>query len=132
MKRAGNQWFHVSCAVWDCRRVEFEDLKGLEGLKIQWEMRASACGVCGVAGGLLSACTHCGQLCHLRCAWKAGYLFTTSEAPTTNVRRVLVSFACGTHTSSARDAAVQAQLRKHPFKYYQKPGSPRKRPRSAM
>ena len=121
MKKAGEEWFHMSCALWDCRRVEFEDLRRLGGLRITGQTKLGRCFVCNSPDGLLSQCKHCDLLAHLMCAWKKGLQFYTEELASTSVRKLLVTFSCSKHAVT-RDRKAQRRFRGNPFLYYHKPG----------
>ncbi|CAG9328161.1 JADE2_1 [Blepharisma stoltei] len=126
MKKAGPEWFHISCALWDPKRVEFEDTKCLEGLRICGENMVGQCIVCHKSDGLLSQCKDCGQLAHLFCAWKNGMMFETEDYISSGIRKLLIKFVCHSHTPN-RNADEQKELRSRPFRYYETPRAKRKR-----
>ncbi|CAG9317380.1 JADE2_2 [Blepharisma stoltei] len=126
MKKAGPEWFHISCALWDPKRVEFEDIRNLEGLRISGENMIGQCTVCHKSQGLLSQCKECGELAHLLCAWKNGMKFETEDYISSGIRKLLVKFVCHTHTPQ-RDAEEQKDLRSRPFRYYETPRLKRNR-----
>ena len=128
MKLAGKKWFHISCALWDPKRVEFEDKQQLEGLKVTGETRIGGCLVCKESSGLLTKCVSCEGLCHLMCAWRKGMKFFVEELPTTTVRKLGVSFKCSEHLPKSY-LKLQRVLRKTPYKYYINPRLKQKRPR---
>ena len=118
MKQAGNEWFHVACALWEWRCFDFEDHKRLEGLKPIGHTLLGSCFRCKKDGGILSKCRDCSALCHLMCAWKSGMLFLTGEAVCeAPIRKVDVQFLCPTHTPK-RDFHTQKKLRRTAYKYH--------------
>ncbi|AEO66043.1 uncharacterized protein THITE_2113820 [Thermothielavioides terrestris NRRL 8126] len=89
-RTAGNNWVHVTCAVWT-PEVKFGNAKALspsEGIPLIPRARyAEVCKVCKTDGG---ACVHCHQChapVHVECARQAGYVLGFDITPVKSSRR---------------------------------------------
>lgn len=126
MKNSDSQWFHITCALWE-EKVEFINKQFLEGIILSGSAELGSCYICRKPNGLLSKCLQCTVLCHLMCAWRAGFRFITKELNTEH-RRLHASLVCDKH-EVGRDLETQKKLRLNAFTNYLSPRVKNKRPR---
>lgn len=88
----GNNWVHVSCAVWH-PEVKFGNSKELDPAEslalIPYERFSDTCKICKSTKGAVVPCHYstCNARFHVSCAHQAGYLFGFDVTPVKSSRR---------------------------------------------
>lgn len=91
-RTAGNNWVHVTCALWN-PEIKFGNAKELEPAEgfglIPAERYAEICKLCKTNKGACVSCHHpgCNVKFHVGCAFQAGYVFGFDVTPVKSSRR---------------------------------------------
>lgn len=108
---AGNNWIHVTCAIWT-PEIKFGDAKQLEPVEglglIPAEKYQANCKLCKTSMGACVQChnTTCNAQFHVGCAYQAGYIFGFDVNPVKSSRRDSVSMIKLGEETGAATAAI--------------------------
>lgn len=108
---AGNNWIHVTCAVWT-PEIKFGDAKQLEPAEglglIPAEKYQATCKLCKSNMGACVQCynTTCNAQFHVGCAYQAGYIFGFDVNPVKSSRRDTVNMIKLGEETGAATAAI--------------------------
>ncbi|KAI9813134.1 MAG: putative PHD type zinc finger protein with BAH domain-containing protein [Pycnora praestabilis] len=106
---AGNNWVHVTCAVWtpEMRFGKARALAPSEGIGVipsaRWQQ---VCKICKTSDGACTACHQCHASFHIGCAHEAGYTIGFDVTPVKSSRRDLVSTVSLGNESGSMTAAI--------------------------
>ncbi|KAK2765362.1 putative PHD type zinc finger protein with BAH domain-containing protein [Arachnomyces sp. PD_36] len=108
---AGNNWVHVTCAVWT-PEIKFGDAKRLEPVEglglIPTDRFQATCKVCKGNSGACVQChnSSCNAQFHVGCAYQAGYIFGFDVNPVKSSRRDSVNMIKLGEETGAATAAI--------------------------
>ena len=110
-RTAGNNWIHVTCAMWT-PEIKFGDAKHLEPAEglglIPAEKYQTTCKLCKTTIGACVGChsTSCNAQFHVGCAYQAGYIFGFDVNPVKSSRRDTVNLIKLGEETGAATAAI--------------------------
>ncbi|KAI9825782.1 MAG: putative PHD type zinc finger protein with BAH domain-containing protein [Phylliscum demangeonii] len=116
-RTAGNNWVHVTCAVWtpETKFGKARALEPSEGIGMIPAARyEQICKVCKTSDGACVPCHQCHAPVHVACAQKAGYRLGFDIAPIKSSRRELVNTVTLGQESGLMTAALWCP--EHPVK----------------
>ncbi len=108
-RTAGNNWVHVTCAVWtpEMRFGNAKVLEPSEGLgTVPMARHQQVCKVCKSSNGACVPCHQCHASVHIACAQHAGYTLGFDITPVKGSRRDLVNTVTLGNESGSMTAAV--------------------------